>query len=186
LATIKKRYLAPLNPIMTITEADRPKIHDLIGKQVADILTGSQSYYPDGVQKEPWTLASDLQKFITSIDDLRGRMNDPSNILGNVTGHLTKHAEDFRSAIENGEPVDHIELPNELSPVTEDNRVIHVDPDPDQFSLPNPLLPKNWSKELKASFGSFDDVENAPAVLGVYSGRPMPQWIVPPPIFGRR
>jgi hypothetical protein len=69
LATIEKRYLAPRNPATTITEADRSKVHEIIGKQVAKILTGDQSYYPDGVRKDPQAVASDLNDFIASIDN---------------------------------------------------------------------------------------------------------------------
>jgi hypothetical protein len=149
-------------------------------------------------------------------------VNDPSNILGNVARQLMDHADAFQKTLEKNEPVDNIELPRESSPTTEDNRVIHVDPEPGPFSPPNPLSPKNWPKELGVSLGPSDDVETGsvatrpdgdmrllsrrvkpalagndipgqPAPLqravglpGIYSGRPMRQWIVPPPIFGRR
>ncbi len=222
MAKIERRYLAPPNPATTITEADRARVHEIIGKQVANILTGDQSYYPDGVPKDSQSIATELSDFIASIDNLRGGVNDPSNILGDVVHQLTRHAGDLQDASEKNEPVDKMELPKELSPTTEDNRVIHVDPDPNQFSQPNPLSPKNWSKELKAALGLSDNAESAsvgalpdnatrlldrransalagnnigsrPGPLlrtvglpGIYSGRPMPQWIVPPPIFGRR
>jgi hypothetical protein len=95
LATIEKRYLAPLGAPV-ITEADRSKVHDMIGKELADVLAGNQSYYPEGVQKDPWTLASDLNNFISSIRVLRQRVNDPSNILGKAADALKIHADNFR------------------------------------------------------------------------------------------
>jgi hypothetical protein len=118
LATIEKRYLAPLNPATTITEADRSKVYNIIRKELADILTGDQSYYPDGVQKDSQMRVSDLNDFIGSIRKLRGRVDDPSNILGGAVDHLGKFADVFRKIIEGNEPVDHIEIPQEVSPST--------------------------------------------------------------------
>jgi hypothetical protein len=74
LATIEKRYLAPLNPSTTITAADRSKVYDIIRKKLADLLTGNLSYYQDGVQKDSNARASDLKDFIASITDLQSRV----------------------------------------------------------------------------------------------------------------
>lgn len=83
MATIEKRYLPPLNSPL-ITESDRSKVYELVGKELADILTGSKSYYPDGLQKGSRTLASDPMDFIASMESLRERVNDPLGILGNA------------------------------------------------------------------------------------------------------
>ncbi len=170
MATIEKRYLAPLNsPI--ITEADRPKVYDIIGKQLVDVLTGNQSYYPDGLQKESNARASDLRNFIASIEDLRQRVNDPSNILGKIAEDLGTYADAFEKMIKENEPVDNIELPLQLSPNTRDRNSIYVDPDPGPYSPPNPLLPKHWSNDLKASLESSGDTENTSGAAGsgIYS-----------------
>jgi hypothetical protein len=170
LATIEKRYLAPLNsPI--ITEADRPKVYDIIGKQLADVLTGNKSYYADGVQKESNARISDLKDFIASIEDLRQRVNDPSNILGKAVDDLGKYAAAFEKMTEKNEPVDNMELPPPLSPNTRDRNPIYVDPDPGPYSPPNPLLPKHWSNDLKASLESSGDTQNASGAAGsgIYS-----------------
>ena len=170
MATIEKRYLAPLNsPI--ITEADRPKVYDIIGKQLADILTGNKSYYADGVQKESNARASDLKDFIASIEDLQERVNDPSNILGKAVSDLRKYADAFKKMIEKNEPVDNIELPPQLSPSTRDQNSIYVDPDPGPYSPPNPLLRKYWPNDLKASLelsGATQRASDA-AGSGIYS-----------------
>jgi hypothetical protein len=139
LATIEKRYLAPLNPAATITEADRPKVHNLIRKELADILSGNQSYYPDGVQKDSQTLASDLNAFIDSIQKLQGRVDDPSDILGGAVADLNNYAKAFKTVREENEPNDQIEVPRESLPNTSDQNVIFPDLGP--LSPINPLVP---------------------------------------------
>ncbi|MGX1324423.1 hypothetical protein AB7M17_007876 [Bradyrhizobium sp. USDA 377] len=87
---------------------DRPRIYDIVRKQLADLLEGDQSYYPDGVQKDWQARADDLDGFIGSISSLRGR----------------------RDRIEKAEPSDKIELPPELSPATRDRNELYLDPNP--------------------------------------------------------
>jgi hypothetical protein len=48
--TIERVYLPPLNPATTITEADRERVYSIVRGELATILDGSASYYPDGVQ----------------------------------------------------------------------------------------------------------------------------------------
>jgi hypothetical protein len=81
------------------------------------------------------------------------------------------YADAFQEMIEKNEPVDNIELPPRLSPDTRDQNAIYADPDPGPYSPPNPLLPKHWSNDLKASLGSSVGVENMPgaAESGFYS-----------------
>jgi hypothetical protein len=219
MATIEKRYLAPLNS-PAITEADRPKVYGIIGKELAKVLSGAKSYYSDGVQKDPWTLASDLNNFISSIRALQERVDDPSNVLGTVADALVKHAEGFKDFLNKNEPVDNIEMPSELSPTSRDRNDLYVDPDPGPYSPPNPVSPNQRPKYFNASLAPSDDAasgetvpglyprlrgrgvssifagnnsSNQPAPplqtdppLGIYSGKPMRQWIIPPPIWGRR
>jgi hypothetical protein len=143
LAVIEKRYLAPLNPAATIEEADRQKVYDLINKRLADTLTGSHSYFPEGPKKDPRTLASDLDDLISSLSDMQMRTNDPHNVLGEAIEHLRGHAERFAKAIVGNEPADQIELPRDRTPTTGDNNVIYVDPDSGLYSPRNPLLPQH-------------------------------------------
>ena len=157
MATIEKRYLSPLNPSTTLTEADRSKVNDMIRQELADRLAGNQSYYPDGVQKDPNARVSELKNFITSIAELQGHVNDPSNILGRAIDDLGEYAKAFQAITEGNEPVDHIEMPQEWSPATKDMNEMYV-PDLGPFSPPNPLSPNQWPKDLKASTRSSDDV----------------------------
>jgi hypothetical protein len=210
LATIEKRYLAPLNA-PPIREADRSRVYGIVGKELTDVLAGDQSYYPDGVQKDPRVLASDLDNFIASIKALQERVDDPSNILGMVSDVLKRHAYEFRALLQKNQPVDNIEIPPEHSPITSDRNDIYVDPDPGPYSPPNPVSPNQRPRYFNAPFDLSDDTRapqqrrlvssalagnnpsnrSAPSPqfgqsLGIYSGKPMPQWIVPPPIFNTR
>lgn len=160
MATIEKRYLAPLNPGTTITEADRLKLNDLIRERLADTLTGNQSYFPEGTKKDPRTLSSDLRDLIASLSAMQMQANDPSNILGQAIAHLGNHAKRVDEVIKDGEPTDQIELPREQTPTTSDNNVIYVDPDPGLYSLPNPLLPRHRSLERRVAV----DLPNGGAV----------------------
>jgi hypothetical protein len=166
LATIEKRYLAPLNPAATITEADRSKAYDIIRRELADLLTGDQSYYPEGFQKDLKARASDLESFIASIADLQNRVNDPSNVLGKAVDDLTAYAKAFRTMIKGNEPVDHIEMPREWSPTTRDRNEMEV-PDGGLFSPPNPLSPSQWPKDLRASTGTSDKMTVNGAMPGI-------------------
>jgi hypothetical protein len=145
LATIEKRYLAPLNPAATITEADRSKVNSLILKELADRLSGNQSYYPDGVQKDSQTLASDLNAFIGSIQKLQGRVDDPSDILGGAVADLNNYADAFGTIRKENEPNDQIEVPRESFPNTSDQNVIFPNLGP--LSPVNPLVPNQQEPE---------------------------------------
>lgn len=181
----------------TISEADHDKVYNFIAKRLADTLTGDQSYYPEGPQKDVTTRAKELDNFIDTLRSMRQSVNDPANILGSVIDELEQHALDFHARVDRGSAP--IELPPEFSPTTRDNRVIQVDPFPRPYSPPNPLIRRNWPKD---SYTSFDpnDVNSAPTGVrpgagspqqaiglpGLYSGRPTRQYVVPPPLFGRR
>lgn len=140
MATIERQYLPPLNAETTIAEADRPRIYDIVRKQLADLLEGEQSYYPDGVQKDWQARSEDLDGLIGSISSLRGRVNDPADILGDVVRHLGEHAAAFRDRIKEAGPSDPIELPPALSPTTRDRNELYIDPNP--FAPPMESLPR--------------------------------------------
>lgn len=104
MATIERHNLAPLNPGTVITEADRSKVYDIIGRKLADVLSGNQSYYPDGRQKDSQARAEDLNDFIPSIKDLQSHVDDRSNILGEAVSDLRKHAQAFQEITKENEP----------------------------------------------------------------------------------
>ena len=122
-------------------------------------MSGNQSYYPDGRQKDSQTLAADLRNFTASIKDLQSHVDDPSNILGKAIGDLEKYAQAFQKIMEGNEPVDNIEVPPESFPTTRDKNEMYI-PDLGPFSPPNPLLPDRWKKDLETSLESSDDGEN--------------------------
>jgi hypothetical protein len=128
-----------LNPAAAITDADRSKVNNFILKELADRLSGNQSYYPDGIQKDSRTLASDLDTFIDSVQNLQGRVDDPSDILGGAVSDLKKYAEVFEKIREGNEPSDQIEIPQESLPSTSDQNVIFPNRGP--LSPINPLVP---------------------------------------------
>src|SRR4051794_40538663 len=140
MATIERQYLPPLNPETTIAEADRPHVYDIVRRQLADLLEGDKSYYPDGVQKDWQERADDLDGYISSFTSLQGRANDPADILGDVISHLHQHAKDFRDRIEGAGPSDSIELPPALSPTTRDKNELYLYPNP--FAPPMETLPQ--------------------------------------------
>lgn len=172
MATIEKRYLAPLNPRTTITETDRSRLNDLIRERLSDTLTGNESYLPEGVKKDPWTLASDLRDLIASLSAMQMQTNDPSNVLGQAIEHLQNHAKRFGEVIEEDEPTDQIELPREQTPTTSDNNVIYVDPNPGLYSPP---LPQRRPLERRAALNSPNDeaVAAIPASYRQLTRRPL-------------
>lgn len=150
MAAIERRYLPPLDPLASITEADRQVVHDIIRKHLADILTGDRSYYPDGVQKDLRNRADDLAGLVKSVRDLQGLVNDPADILGDVAGNLQSYAEELQNRIGSAEPVDPIVIPSERAPTTRDRNELYVDPNPvapRMRSLPKPR------QERMVSFG---------------------------------
>ncbi len=180
MATIEKRYLAPLNPAATITEADRSKVHNLIRKELADILSGNQSYYPDGVQKDSHTLASDLNAFIYSIQKLQGRVDDPSDILGGAVTDLKNYAKAFETIRKENEPNDQIEVPRESLPNTSDQNVIFPNLGP--LSPINPLAPNQRKPDafnvMLARSLSLMSGNNSPA-SGFEPSAPAVQFALP-------
>ncbi|MBB2732409.1 MULTISPECIES: hypothetical protein [Bradyrhizobium] len=171
MATIERQYLPPLNPETTIAEADRPRVYDIVRKQLADLLEGDQSYYPDGVQKDWQARAEDLDGYIRSFTSLQGRVNDPADILGDVIRHLRGHAKNFRTRIEGAGPSDPIELPPALSPTTRDRNELYVYPNP--FAPPMETLPQP-RREWPVSSG---------AGIAKGSGTSKPEQRIAPPIF---
>ncbi len=220
MAAIEKRPLpAPNSP--TIAESDRSRVYDAIGRELRNVLSGRQAYFPDGVQKDPQDIISNLEGFVASVENLRqNHVIDPSNVLGPLAEALKTHTNNLKDFFEKSERADPIELPPEISPTTRDNRVIHVDPFPGPESPPNPLSPRQRPQFYNASaqlpdgaanelgdsrLGAYlrlstrvlgsdvagNNLPNQPAPplqagppLGIYSGKPMRQWIVPPPIWG--
>jgi len=228
---IQSSPLAPPNS-PTITAADRSRIYGLIGRELNSALNGEASFHPDGVKKSSSDLMSNLNELIGTVAGLKEAVDDPANIFGDALRDLGAFRDSFNDATSNdieamwdnpSDPRDSkIRLPDSVAPTTRDNHIFYVDPNPGPYSPPNPLLPKNWPKELRASLESPGDVGTAPAgtrpdrspgpssrrvssalgsgdpsdqsapplqpgpPLGIYSGRSMRQWIVPPPIFGRR
>jgi hypothetical protein len=130
-------------------------------------LNGVSSFYPDGVKKRSSDLMSDLEEFIGRVTSLKDAVDDPTNIFGDALRDLG----DFRKTFEKGvssdietmwdDPHDDrdnkIRLPDNLAPTTSDRNDLYVDPGFGPFAPPNPLLPKHWSKDLRASFESSGD-----------------------------
>jgi hypothetical protein len=169
--TIERQYLPPLNPETTITETDRQRVNDIIRRQLADLLEGDQSYYPDGVQKDLQERVADLKGFIGSITSLHGRVNDPADILGDVIRNLNRHAKNFRERIESAGPSDPIEVPSERSPTTRDWNELYVDPNP--FAPPMEELPhprQEWTVSAASGDRGNDEISR-------------PEWRIAPPIF---
>jgi hypothetical protein len=162
MATIERQYLPPLNPETTIAETDRPRIYDIVRGQLADLLNGDQSYYPDGVQKDWQARADDLDGYINAFRSLQGRANDPAGILGDVIRHLSEHAKDLRDRIESGGPSDPIELPPALSPTTRDRNELYLYPNP--FAPPMETLPQpRQERPISSTPGdATGDVANRP------------------------
>jgi hypothetical protein len=165
---VQRAPLPPLNsPI--ITEADRARVYGVIGKELNNILNGASSYYADSTKKSSKDLTSELNDFISAVNRLEDAVHDPGNIVGDAVRDLTEFQKAFKTGVSNdietmwNDPGDSrdksIELPNSLAPTTEDYNILHVDPEPDgQFSVPNPLSPNHWPKNLKASNGSVGHV----------------------------
>ena len=168
MATIEKRYLPPVNPGTTINEADRARVYEIIRRQLADLLAGGQSYYPDGVQKSLSDRADDLHDFMRSIEILQRQVNDPSDILGSVRSYLKKFGENFQSAIDEGKPHDPIEVPQDQIPITRDNNELYIDPHPGPFSPPNSLSP-SARPNLRSAQSKFSTELDLPPLQSIRS-----------------
>lgn len=154
MATIEKYYLPPLNPGTSLTEADRSKVYEIIRRHLSDVLTGDQSYYRDGVQKDMQERTDDLRRFFDSVQMLQGHVNDPSNLLRSVVKDLKDFADAFvaqNAADAANESVDPIEIPRSSSPNTNDRNDIYIPPVPGPFEPKYPWTPP-WSPELQPTF----------------------------------
>lgn len=181
MATIERRNLPPVNPLAKIEEADRVRVYDIIRRRLADVITGSHSYFPDGVQRDERGRLADLKGFISSVESLRQHVDDPSDVLGQAINDLREFAGRLGSQIEQHEPVDNIEIPPHLSPTTADNNVIYANPDGSPFSPPSPRSPNARPNDYRASVQEL--TPQSGAVPGLVSGKPMPRRSVQPPIF---
>jgi hypothetical protein len=171
MGTVERGYLPPLNPRTAITEADRARVYDIIRSQLADILSGEQSYYPDGVQKDMQQRTEDLERFIGSVKSLQGVVDDPSNMLGSVADDLGRFAKVVAARNAANEPSDPIVMPKEFSPGTMDRNELYVDPEPRRISPPGPLDPSQRPTFRKVS------------VQGTRGAADRPELRIPPPIF---
>ncbi len=165
---VQRAPLPPLNS-PTITEADRARVYGAIGKQLNNILNGTASYYADSMKKSSKDLKSELNDFIGAVESLKDAVNDPANVMGDALRHLKAFEGAFTAGVSNDVETmwndskdkrdSRIMLRDDLAPTTEDHNIRDVDPESDgQFSAPNPLSPRQWPKELKASIRSSDDV----------------------------
>jgi hypothetical protein len=216
-----ERQPLPAPGAQPITENDRQWLHDAIGRALKDVLSGSESYYPDGVQEDSQYMGADLDRFITSLENFKNNyVIDPSNVMGPMVDQLKERVEEFKKFHED-KTNDHIELPREKSLDTRDNRGIEVNPFPGPFSPPLPWSPSQrpkfrnasvpppdtgnqhdnlsparyprlTSRALDAGFVGNnlpDQSESSTPItppIGIYSGKPMRQWIVSPPIWRAR
>ena len=82
--TIEKRPL-PAPNALTIDESDRSRLYDAIGRGLGDELTGPQADIPDGTQKDPQDIMSNLTGLVASLQNLQQNyIIDPSNVMGTL------------------------------------------------------------------------------------------------------
>ena len=159
MAKIESRPLPPLNPGASLNEQDRSSVYAMMGKELNDLLNGPASFYADGMRKDPQTLLSDLKRFRAGIQELQGRVDDPSGILTGIAEHLKSFADAFEKRSSADEPNDNIQMNPEYMPNTEDSNILYVNPniDPrDSFPNSNPVAPENWKKYHDASLRSVE------------------------------
>jgi len=137
----------------SIGEGDRSRIFWMVGKHLDDIINGPGSYYPEGTKKGPDALMDDLTNFYQSIERFGKQLNDPNNIVGDVLDELKKFNGAFAPAANWSDPGlqrdKAIELPTELTPKTQDQNIIEVDPFGRPYAPPMPW--KNPRKDLNVS-----------------------------------
>jgi hypothetical protein len=75
---------APLNPEITIGESDRPRVYDIVRRQLADLLEGDQSYYPWLYRQADQSESTTGQR--TMSEDDRSRIERAASITGNLYG----------------------------------------------------------------------------------------------------
>ena len=80
-----------------ITENDRQRLHDAIGRALKDVLSGPQSYYPDGVQEDSKDMGADLDRFMESLQNFKNNyVIDPADVMGPMVDHLKDRVEQFK------------------------------------------------------------------------------------------
>jgi len=164
---VQRAPLPPLNS-PTIAEADRARVYGLVGRELNNLLNGAASYHRDSVKKSSKDLMSELDGLIDSVENLKGAVNDPENIVEDALRDLKGFRDAFSAGVGNdietmwNNPKDErdsrIKLPDSLAPTTEDNRIIDPDSEPGPYSTPNPLSPNQWRKDMRASIRSSNDV----------------------------
>jgi hypothetical protein len=127
MSNIESRPLAPLDARTKIAEADRPKVYDLIGKQLDYLVNGPGSYYPDGGRKSPQAIGEDIKRFKGQVSNLKSFVDDPASIIDNVVGQLKTFGEKFKAEIEQNQPKDAIELTPDFTPWSSDENAIDAD-----------------------------------------------------------
>jgi hypothetical protein len=168
---VQRGPLPPLNS-PTISEADRGRVYGAIGKELNNILNGPASHHSDSVKRSSNDLRSELNDFIDAVKSLKNALSDPANIVDDAVRDLEVFRKAFEAGVSNDietmwndskdERDKGVKLPDRLVPFTRDNRIIDPEPTPGPFSVPNPLSPDQWRKDLRASTGS-PDVEAASA-----------------------
>jgi hypothetical protein len=127
MSDIERMPLAPFNARTRITEADRARVYDLIGRQLDYIVNGLGSYYPDGGRKSPETIGEDVGRLKQHVLSLKSFVDDPASILDSVTDHLDKFGYAFNKRNEEEQPKDGIQLGPDLSPWSSDQNWIDGD-----------------------------------------------------------
>src|SRR6266568_1108802 len=116
MSDIESNPLAPLDARTKISEADRPKVYDLIGKQLDYLVNGPGSYYPDGGRKSPQAIGEDIERFKGRVSNLKSFVDDPASIIDSVVGHLKTFGQEFEARNKQDQPKDGIELTPDLTP----------------------------------------------------------------------
>ncbi len=141
---IESRGLPQPGAVTQITEADRPRVYEMVRKELEDRLNGPSSYYPDGGRKGAQALSEDLGGFIGDMANARRFVDDPANLIDEIVSHLRTFANGFKNAnkaVEDNDRRDPIQIPPEFFPETYDGGGdIGVDLDPERLveSPPDP------------------------------------------------
>lgn len=127
MSDIESAPLAPLDARTKITEADRAKVYELIGKHLDYLINGLGSYHPDGGRKSLQTTAEDVGRLKGQVMALKGFVDDPASILDSAAAHLEDFRKSFGDAIGYLQPKDEIALPPDLTPWSSDENAIDAD-----------------------------------------------------------
>jgi len=132
MSDIESTPLAPLGARTRLTEADRAKVYELIGKHLDYLINGPGSYDPDGGRKSPQATAEDVGRLNGQVMALKGFVDDTASILDSVTDRLDEFRRGINAAIARDEGDDR----NTLAPVPPpDDNVINPDA-PGQYPMP--------------------------------------------------